>query len=149
METIIRNTKDMDAFAVSQLNACADGAEITRTTPATVVGLSGELGAGKTAFVKSFAKALGIIESVPSPTFVIARFYPIKNNARFTQLVHIDAYRIESQGELRPLGWEKLLHEQTNLIVVEWPEKIAGAFPVDAMMLNFTVVDETTRAIRA
>ena len=63
--------------------------------------------------------------------------------------MHIDAYRIESLDELRPLGWEKLLEEKTNLIVVEWPEKIQEAFPRDAAMLYFTVIDETTRKIRA
>lgn len=149
MEITITNTEEMDVFALKELEILSRTNFLTQETHATVLGLSGELGAGKTAFVKSFAKALGVIESVPSPTFVIARFYPIKKHSRFTQLVHIDAYRIESLDELRPLGWEKLLNEKTNLIVVEWPENMKEKFPADARMLHFTVVDETTRMIRA
>lgn len=114
---------------------------------ATVLGLSGELGAGKTTFVQSLARVLGITESVTSPTFVVARFYPIVRHPQFTQMVHIDAYRIEDESELVPIGWEKIISEPKNLVVVEWYEKIASAFPANARTLQFTVVDETTRKI--
>ena len=65
METVITNTEEMDAFAVKELGVLSHHDSSTSETPAAVVGLSGELGAGKTAFTKSFAKALGITESVP------------------------------------------------------------------------------------
>ena len=116
---------------------------------ATLIGLSGELGAGKTAFVKSLGKSLHILESIPSPTFVIARFYDIPKHPRFTRLIHIDAYRIEDEEELRPLGWTALLRDSKNLILVEWPEKIPQGMNRVARTLRFEDVDETTRIIRA
>lgn len=114
---------------------------------ATVLGLSGELGAGKTTFVQSLAQVLGVRESVTSPTFVIARFYSLQNHPRFSQIVHIDAYRIEEEKELVPIGWEKIIADPKNLVVVEWPEKIAGHIPKNALQCKFEVVDETTRRI--
>ncbi len=149
METVITNFDEMDTFAAQEYAVLSRIDTSNNSTPAIVLGLSGELGAGKTAFVRSFARVLGIMESVSSPTFVIARFYPIVDHPRFTKLIHIDAYRIESVDELRPLGWKKLLEEKTNLIVVEWPENINAQFPKDAAMLYFTVINETTRMIRA
>jgi tRNA threonylcarbamoyladenosine biosynthesis protein TsaE len=95
---------------------------------ATIVALEGNLGAGKTTVTKSIAALLGVQETVVSPTFVIAKFYPTVHDT-FETLVHVDAYRIESLDELGPLGWEKLLQQPKTLIIVEWPEKIAGALP--------------------
>ena len=92
---------------------------------ATVLGLSGDLGAGKTTLVQSIAKELGIVESVVSPTFVIAKFYETNDN-RFTHLIHIDAYRIDDPSELETLGWEAMRANPNTLIVIEWPERIAA-----------------------
>lgn len=93
---------------------------------ATVVGLSGHLGAAKTAFVKAVAKHLGIAEEVTSPTFVIMKIYPI-NHAPWQQLVHIDAYRLESGKEVEALDFEKVIADRHNLVMIEWPENIAEA----------------------
>src|ERR1700739_2778621 len=76
---------------------------------ATVVTLSGDLGAGKTTFVQAAANALGIEENVTSPTFVIEKIYqlPKKSDVRhrfFKRLVHVDAYRLEGPAELEKLG---------------------------------------------
>jgi tRNA threonylcarbamoyladenosine biosynthesis protein TsaE len=105
---------------------------------ALVVGLSGHLGAGKTAFTKSVAKILGVAEEVTSPTFVIMKIYMLndrdpmindqKNAAPFgfpwKRLVHIDAYRLERREELDALDWEKLVADKGNLILIEWPENV-------------------------
>lgn len=100
---------------------------------AVVVGLSGHLGAGKTAFVKLIAKELGVVGTVTSPTFVIMKIYPtnlsssILNNIegrKFERLVHIDAYRLEKAGELEVLNLHKLIEDKNNLIMVEWPENV-------------------------
>ncbi len=95
-------------------------------TKATVIGLSGELGAGKTTLVQSLAVALGVAERLVSPTFVIAKFYETKHDT-FKQLIHIDAYRIESVDELVPLGFENILASPHTLVLIEWPERIATA----------------------
>lgn len=95
---------------------------------ASLIALQGDLGAGKTTLVQSIAALLGITETVNSPTFVIAKFYDTTHND-FKRLVHIDAYRIESASELDVLGWQALLNDPDNLIIVEWPERISGSLP--------------------
>ena len=73
---------------------------------ARVVALMGDLGAGKTTYAKAFANALGVNDHVTSPTFVIEKRYPL-HNQNFSQLIHIDAYRLENADELRKLDWER------------------------------------------
>ena len=99
---------------------------------ATVVGLTGDLGAGKTTLSQSIARHLGVTDTVVSPTFVIAKMY-ITSDSRFEQLIHIDAYRIEDIQELDPLGWEGMVHSPKTLILVEWPERITEALPPHTM----------------
>ncbi len=99
---------------------------------ATIIGLYGELGAGKTTFMKYVAEAFGIKETVQSPTFVIEKIYELKGASEktqvqgFTHLIHIDAYRIEKEEEMVNLGWNEIIADNKNLICVEWPERIAG-----------------------
>lgn len=95
---------------------------------ATVVGLIGDLGAGKTTLVQALAKELGSSAVVVSPTFVIAKFYELTDPS-WDQLVHIDAYRIEDIRELAALGWETLIDTPRTLIMIEWPERILAALP--------------------
>ena len=108
---------------------------------ATVVALSGELGAGKTTFVQGLARALGVEEQVTSPTFVIERVYPLTGQ-KFDRLVHIDAYRLKDRGELSVLGWNELVKESGTLVLIEWPEMIDGALPEDAMRITISGVGE-------
>lgn len=115
------------------------------TKKAFVVGLVGDLGAGKTTFVQAVAKELGAKESVTSPTFVLVQRYAIQHPA-FSSLVHIDAYRLHP-GEAHTIGWDEYLADPKNLVLVEWPEKMEDAFPKNAEQLHFSVVDEETRAI--
>lgn len=123
---------------------------------AVVVGLYGDLGAGKTTFTQYFGELLGIKETIASPTFVIEKIYKIggaKNTEvstvarNFSHLIHIDAYRIESEQEMKTLGWQKIASDPRNLILVEWPERIAGLMPADHIQVRFEHVDETTRKI--
>lgn len=141
-ETIreIKSLAEMDSFAKEILNSLAVG------DSAVVLALHGNLGAGKTAFTKSLAKALGIVEVVNSPTFVIMKMFDI-SNISFKKLIHIDAYRIESDRELEVLGWRDLINDPHNLIVIEWPEKISNLIPKSAIRINFEFVDEATRRI--
>ena len=95
---------------------------------AVVVGLYGNLGAGKTAFSKCVAKSLGVEDTVTSPTFVIEKIYELVNQ-KFTHLIHIDAYRLEKSSELLHLGWEEIITDSKNLILIEWPENVADIMP--------------------
>ena len=107
---------------------------------ATVLALQGDLGAGKTTLTKSLANKLGVIETVVSPTFVIAKFYDVEKD--FKQMVHIDAYRIESLEELAPLGWQTILKQPNTLVVVEWPERISSALPEQTQYFAITHDDD-------
>lgn len=111
-----------------------------RAEGATLITLSGELGAGKTAFTKTVAEEFGVSEVVNSPTFVIEKVYepsPEKGNG-FARLIHIDAYRLESGKQLEPLHFEDALADPKNLILLEWPEQVADALPKPAMRISIT-----------
>ena len=95
---------------------------------AFVVGLSGDLGAGKTAFTKCIAKTLGVEDTVTSPTFVIEKIYELQGQ-KFSHLIHIDAYRLENGNELLNLGWNKIISDPSNIILIEWPERVSEVMP--------------------
>ena len=125
---------------------------------AKVVGLRGDLGSGKTTFTQMIAKELGIEMPVLSPTFVLERIYKIEDSTclpvrqglkiqDFKYLIHIDAYRLESADELKHLGWDDIASDPGNLILIEWPERVASAMPADMIYIDFKFVDETTREI--
>jgi tRNA threonylcarbamoyladenosine biosynthesis protein TsaE len=114
---------------------------------AFVVALSGELGAGKTAFVKELAKHLGVTHEITSPTFVIMRSYPVPPPAPFATLTHIDAYRIESDDEMRVLGFDAILRDESRIVCIEWPEKIQDLIPKGAYKISLTIEDGDTRSI--
>jgi tRNA threonylcarbamoyladenosine biosynthesis protein TsaE len=111
---------------------------------ATVVGLYGNLGAGKTTFTQAIARELGIDQPITSPTFVIEKIYEIKHK-NFARLVHIDAYRLESGGELQNLNFEELVSNKNNLIFIEWPENVKEILPANHIKLFCEFVDENSR----
>lgn len=144
MEYTINSIAELERFAADFLRTT-----VANTERATVVGLSGDLGSGKTAFTKVVACALGVSDEILSPTFVLAKFYDIPKHAAWSRLVHIDAYRLEEPIELKALRFDELISDPRNLVFIEWPEQAGALFPADAPKLNFRFVDETTRAISA
>jgi tRNA threonylcarbamoyladenosine biosynthesis protein TsaE len=102
--------------------------KISPKSEAVVVGLYGDLGAGKTAFTKSIAKVFGVGDGITSPTFVIEKIYELKDKD-FLHLIHIDAYRLEREEELTNLGWKNIISDPKNIIFIEWPEKVSGIMP--------------------
>lgn len=113
---------------------------------ATIVGLYGNLGAGKTTFTQSVCKALGVTDTVTSPTFVIEKIYELTNK-NFTHLIHIDAYRIEKSSELISLGWKEITTDKNNLILIEWPEKVSDIMPEHIKISLKPLENETSREI--
>ncbi|HHX72819.1 MAG TPA: tRNA (adenosine(37)-N6)-threonylcarbamoyltransferase complex ATPase subunit type 1 TsaE [Clostridiales bacterium] len=102
-----------------------------RSTP-LVVCLLGDLGAGKTVFVRGMAKAFGFAGRVTSPTFAIVNEY---NNAQGKPvLLHFDMYRLSSSEELYDIGWYDYL-EMGAAIAVEWAEKVMDAMPENAVFV--------------
>ena len=118
-----------------------------RVQGATLITLSGELGAGKTAFVKALAEELGISVVVHSPTFVLEKMYPLPEGGSFARLVHIDAYRLNGGKELEPLDFTALMNDEKNLIALEWPEQVSDALPPPALHLSLVLKDDGSRTL--
>lgn len=117
-----------------------------QTGEATVVALSGELGAGKTTFAQAAARALGVEETVNSPTFVLEKIYALSGQ-KWERLIHIDAYRLKSVDELRTLGWNEIVADKHNLIVIEWPENVPRAIPETARHISIDIGEGEARTI--
>ncbi len=115
-------------------------------TKATVLGLNGNLGNGKTTFTQMIAKILGVNDTVTSPTFVIEKIYELENK-KFKRLIHIDVYRLEKSEELLHLGWQEVISDPENLILIEWPERVADIMP-EHTKISFKVLEnESSREI--
>lgn len=103
----------------------------TSCSPGTVIGLVGEMGAGKTNFVKGFAKGLSVREQITSPTFSLAQEYL---SGRLP-LFHFDFYRLKSEEELFNLGWDDYF-DQKGIIVAEWANRFPHLFDIDTHWLR-------------
>ncbi len=108
---------------------------------ATVVGLFGDLGAGKTSFTQGVARAFGIREHITSPTFVLEKIYKLGKKFSYKHLVHIDAYRLKNGNEMKALGFDEILADPENIIFIEWPENIKEALPSEMIKVYFEAVD--------
>lgn len=121
---------------------------VPKTEGATLVTLSGELGAGKTAFTQALAEALGVTESVTSPTFVLAKSYALPAESTFRTLLHIDAYRLTGGVELGKIGFIEAYASTSTLIVLEWPERVVDLLPKPEVAITLTLEDDGSRIIR-
>ena len=138
-------TKTLDSLKTLQQEAAAFVATLSpKVGNATLVTLSGELGAGKTSFTQGLAHTFGITETVTSPTFVLEKIYdlPETTGHGFMRLIHIDAYRLEGENSLTPLGFDELMQDPKNLVVLEWPELVASQLPAADVSITLTVVPE-------
>jgi tRNA threonylcarbamoyladenosine biosynthesis protein TsaE len=151
-----KQPKVINSKSLSEMSKFAKGF-LSNIVPAndhaTIYGLSGDLGSGKTAFVKEVAHHLGLNkENITSPTFVIEKIYKLSSfaarHSSFKRLIHIDAYRLEDPKELLNLGWEEISSNRENLIMIEWPEIVAEILPEHTRTIYFEFVNETTRKIR-
>lgn len=125
----------METFAAATLTDLGTVAEQILTDlksfpreQAMVLTLAGELGAGKTAFVQQLGRQLGITEVMASPTFVVMKRYETTDPV-FTELVHIDAYRLEDEAETIPLHFSDIFAEPNTLICIEWASRIPTTIP--------------------
>lgn len=101
--------------------------------PGTVIALVGDLGAGKTVFTRGFARALGIKEAVSSPTYTIIQEYRTPEGRDF---FHLDLYRISDEYSALGFGVDEYLDDPAAYVLVEWPERISGIMPPDAVTVR-------------
>ena len=107
----------------------------------SVVAMYGDLGAGKTAFVRGMARGLGLDAHVNSPTFTIVNEYPGER-----ELIHFDMYRLSSSDELFDIGWEDYL-SRGAICAVEWSENVEDAFFGDEYNVTIEKTGDSSRKI--
>ncbi len=108
--------------------------------PNMVICLNGELGSGKTLFVKGFAQALGIEDNITSPTFTIVKEYL---NGEMP-LYHMDVYRIEDAAS--GIGLDEYF-EKSGVTIIEWADMISDLLPSERLDIEFRVIDENSRVL--
>ena len=109
--------------------------------PGDVLAFTGDLGAGKTAFIRGVARGLGLTARVTSPTFTIVNEYP-----GTIPLFHFDLYRLGTSDELFEIGWEDYL-SRGGVCCVEWSENVPDAIPPEALAVRIEKTGETSRII--
>ena len=112
--------------------------------PNDVIALEGELGAGKTQFVRGLVKALGGDgRAVSSPTFVLLNVYQTPLFAVY----HLDAYRVGGADDFASIGFSELL-EQNGIVVVEWSSRVKEILPAKRINVSFEITGKNSRIIR-
>lgn len=149
-EIISRSLVETEKIAADWLEKISAGRE--KASEALVVGLSGQLGAGKTAFVKLVAQKLGLANNVTSPTFVLMKIYPLSRKEPgqtvWDRLVHIDAYRLSGPDEMKVLGLDELKKDPRNLILIEWPENVGLTDDKLNVQVKIKTQDDQSRVFR-
>ena len=116
--------------------------------PGTVLGLTGELGSGKTQLVKGLAGGLRMKGVIASPTFAILKSYKLKVASRKWQnLIHVDCYRLNNPRELLDLGLEEYIKSGNNIIAIEWAEQVKSILPKHTIWIRFKVNGKNEREI--
>ncbi len=133
------------------LTSCDDTRKLAETLASRlscgdVVTLAGDLGAGKTTFAQFLIQALSpqVVE-VTSPTFTLLQTYPVQlADGSACELYHYDLYRIEHPSALRELGLEEAV---TQVALIEWPDRLAGASVPVTLALHFTIHENGSRSV--
>ena len=113
------------------------------TTP-TVIELIGDVGAGKTTFVRGLAKGLGVKDPITSPSFTISKQYALPSNKR---LVHYDFYRLPDPG-LMSEDLQESINNPNIVTVIEWSNSVANILPMHHIQVEIEYNDDNTRSIK-
>lgn len=107
----------------------------------------GEIGAGKTTFIQSICKQLGVREAVVSPTFALVNEYTYLGDSDEEQfLYHLDLYRLKNIQEALDIGIEDMLYNE-HFCFIEWPELIENLLPEDVVRIKIEALNNSTRKI--
>jgi tRNA threonylcarbamoyladenosine biosynthesis protein TsaE len=137
MKIITNSEKQTFDFSKKYIKECKGG---------EIIGLIGNLGAGKTVFTKGLASGLGIKRVVNSPTFVLMKVYRC-NNKNIKNLCHIDAYRIENEQEIISIGAEEYFKRLDTITVIEWADKIKKILPKKTKFIKLKYKNNNKREI--
>ena len=129
MKIVVNCFSELELAATSLLELINDN---------NIICFHGEMGVGKTTFIKEICKKLGVEDTVSSPTFSIINEYLTENNE---SVYHFDFYRIEKEEEAFDIGYEEYFY-QGNLCLIEWPEKISSIIPENIIKVQITRSDE-------
>jgi tRNA threonylcarbamoyladenosine biosynthesis protein TsaE len=130
-------------FTIDEIESVANKI-LAATKGKTIFALQGEMGSGKTTFVKAFCKALGVKDMVSSPTFSIINVY---HTNKVSMVYHMDLYRLKNLSEAINAGVEDYLYSG-NICLVEWPQIIETILPPEVVFLNINIIDVKTRTIQ-
>jgi tRNA threonylcarbamoyladenosine biosynthesis protein TsaE len=123
----MRQEKTVTIKSLAQMQRFADGVA-RRLKGGEIIGLIGDLGAGKTAFVQALAKSFGVRKAVRSPTFILMQCFRIGRDIRLrtgiNELCHIDAYRLEGADELFAIGFGEYAEREDAVTLVEWADLV-------------------------
>lgn len=134
---------DTEEILAQAAAAAARGWAAARIAP-LVVAFAGDLGSGKTTWVRAMLRGLGYGARVPSPTYTLVEHYPIGD----LTVVHLDLYRLADQGELENLGLRDWLAEPSMWLLVEWPERSPALAALADLELALEIAGPTARRLR-
>ncbi len=140
-KVIVEKMEDWDLLVTEILQLIKNDSEYR------ILALSGDLGVGKTTFVQALARSLGVTEVVTSPTYTIVKKYQVAPLCGYSQLIHMDAYRINTISELRPLRFVEMIQDETALFCIEWAEQIKEALPKKVIYIAIKQVAGETREV--
>ncbi len=112
----------------------------TQVYAGLVIALNGDLGAGKTTFVRSLIKNSGIDEIVPSPTFTLLNIHGSK-----PKFYHFDLYRLNSLEDIENIGGEELIPPPDGIALIEWADRIPEILPDKYLQINISIIDDNSR----
>ena len=110
-----------------------------KTKTALAIGLEGNLGAGKTTFVRAFAKGMSVKGKLTSPTFVLMK--------KYGNLHHIDCYRIKDSKDILAIDFKEIITNPQNIVLIEWAEKIKRILPKNRIWIKFKILGRKERLI--
>lgn len=112
-----------------------------------IIGLVGNLGAGKTVFSRALASGLKITNKITSPTFVLMKVYEVKKHPTIKYLCHIDAYRLKTANDLVAIGANEYFGRADTVSVIEWADKIKNILPKNTKYIKIKIGENNQRII--
>ena len=112
-----------------------------------ILGLTGELGSGKTCFVKGLAKGLDIKQLITSPSFVFLKVFPTKKNRKIRLLIHLDLYRLKNKAGIENIIPLDYFSKKDIVMVIEWVDRIKNKLPSKTRFIKFKILKNNQRLI--